>query len=321
MCNEKGDKWMTTHFVRPDVAMFLQFLNNQPGPKMEELAPSEARNMMLAMRHVADAPVGDLAIIRDIQIPGPAGTIPARLYDPRESRSAGPVMVFFHGGGYVIGDIDTHEPYCAEAARLLDMPVISIDYRLAPEHPFPAAPEDCEAAARWVASNIPCTGLVLSGDSAGGNLTIVTAMALRDNPAAVPVIAQHPIYPGTSIHTDWQSYRDFKEGHLLTENGMAWFVEQYQWKDGDWRAHPLDFDQTGMPPSLVVTASLDPLRDQGKAYADKLEASGVRTVYRQAEGNIHGYINLRNGIPSSQDDITGNLGALKEMLAEIMAAA
>ncbi len=199
--------------------------------------------------------------------------------------------------------------------------VISIDYRLAPEHPFPAAPEDCEAAARWVASNIPCTGLVLSGDSAGGNLTIVTAMALRDHPAAVPVIAQHPIYPGTSIHTDWQSYRDFKEGHLLTENGMAWFVEQYQWKEGDWRAHPLDFDQTDMPPSLVVTASLDPLRDQGKAYADKLEASGVRTVYRQAEGNIHGYINLRNGIPSSQDDITGNLAALKEMLAEIMAPA
>ena len=108
---------------------------------------------------------------------------------------------------------------------------------------------------------------------------------------------------------------------MLTENAMAWFVEQYQWTEGDWRAHPLDFDQTGMPPSLVVTAGLDPLRDQGKAYADKLKASGVRTAYRVAEGNIHGYINLRKGIPSSQDDITGNLGALKAMLAEIMAPA
>lgn len=312
---------MTEHFVRPDVATFLQFLNSQPGPKMQDLPPADARKMMLVMRHVADVPTGELAVVRDLAIPGPAGDIPARLYDPRESRSAGPVMVFFHGGGFVIGDIETHEPYCAEAARQLDMPVISVDYRLAPEHPFPAAPEDCEAAARWVADNIPCTGLILSGDSAGGNLAIVTAMALRDTPAAVPVIAQHPIYPATSAHNDWQSYRNFKDGFLLTEDGMAWFGEQYGWTIGDWRAHPLDFDQTGMPPSLVVTASLDPLSDQGRAYAEKLREAGVPTVHRQAEGNIHGYINLRLGIPSSQDDIDGNLAALKAMLAEIMASA
>jgi len=312
---------MTEHFVRPDVATFLQFLNSQPGPKMQDLPPADARKMMLVMRHVADVPTGELAVVRDLAIPGPAGDIPARLYDPRESRSAGPVMVFFHGGGFVIGDIETHEPYCAEAARQLDMPVISVDYRLAPEHPFPAAPEDCEAAARWVADNIPCTGLILSGDSAGGNLAIVTAMALRDTPAAVPVIAQHPIYPATSAHNDWQSYRNFKDGFLLTEDGMAWFGEQYGWTIGDWRAHPLDFDQTGMPPSLVVTASLDPLSDQGRAYAEKLREAGVPTVHREAEGNIHGYINLRLGIPSSQDDIDGNLAALKAMLAEIMASA
>ena len=312
---------MTEHFVRPDVATFLQFLNSQPGPKMQDLPPADARKMMLVMRHVADVPTGELAVVRDLAIPGPAGDIPARLYDMRETRDAGPVMVFFHGGGFVIGDIETHEPYCAEAARQLDMPVISVDYRLAPEHPFPAAPEDCEAAARWVADNIPCTGLILSGDSAGGNLAIVTAMALRDTPAAVPVIAQHPIYPATSAHNDWQSYRNFKDGFLLTEDGMAWFGEQYGWTIGDWRAHPLDFDQTGMPPSLVVTASLDPLSDQGRAYAEKLREAGVPTVHREAEGNIHGYINLRLGIPSSQDDIDGNLAALKAMLAEIMASA
>lgn len=312
---------MTEPYVRPDTAAFLAFLNAQPGPKMQELPVAEARAMMLAMRQVADADVGPLARLESLAIPGPAGTIPARLYDPRESREPGLVMVFYHGGGFVIGDLDTHEPYCAEAARILDMPVISIDYRLAPEHPFPAAPEDCEAATRWIAENIPCTGLVLSGDSAGGNLTIVTAMALRDNPAAVPVVAQHPIYPATSVHTDWQSYRDFSDGYLLTKEGMEWFGEQYQWQEGDWRAHPLDFDQSGMPPSLVVTASLDPLCDQGKAYAEKLKASGVPVEHRSAEGNIHGYICLRKGIPSSQQDIEENLAALKKLLAGAMAPA
>jgi acetyl esterase len=312
---------VTQAYVRPDTAAFLAFLNAQPGPAMEDLPLADARAMMHAMGHVADAEVGDLARIENLSIPGPAGTIPARLYDARAERDPGLVMVFYHGGGFVIGDMDTHGPYCAEAARLLDMPVISIDYRLAPEHPFPAAPEDCEAATRWIAGNFPCTGLVLSGDSAGGNLTIVTAMALRDNPAAVPVVAQHPIYPATSVHNDWQSYRDFKEGFLLTEAGMTWFGAQYQWKEGDYRAHPLDFDQTGMPPSLVVTASLDPLSDQGKAYADRLKTEGVPVTYRVADGNIHGYINLRKGIPSSQADIEGNLAALKEVIAEAMAPA
>ncbi len=312
---------MSDPYVRPDTAALLAFLNAQPGPQMEELPVADGRAMLLTMGKLADEEVGPLARLETLSIPGPAGPIAARLYDPRTTRAPGPVMVFFHGGGFVIGDLDTHEPYCAEAARILDMPVISIDYRLAPEHPFPAAPEDCEAAARWVAENIPCTGLVLSGDSAGGNLTIVTAMALRDNPAAVPVIAQHPIYPATSITTDWQSYRDFKDGFLLTEAGMIWFGEQYQWQEGDFRAHPLDFDQTGMPPSVVVTASLDPLRDQGKAYADKLKAAGVPVTYLSAEGNIHGYICLRKGIPSSQGDIEANLAALKEMIAEAMAPA
>lgn len=312
---------MTNPHVRPDTAAFLAFLNAQPGPKMHELPVADARAMMHAMRHVADAETGSLARIENLGIPGPAGTIPARLYDARDSREPGLVMVFFHGGGFVIGDIDTHEPYCAEAARLLDMPVISVDYRLAPEHPFPAAPIDCEAAARWVAENIPCTGLVLSGDSAGGNLTIVTTMALRDRPAAVPVVAQHPIYPATAVHTDWQSYRDYSDGYLLTKEGMEWFRDHYQSQEGDWRAHPLDFDQTGMPPTLVVTAGLDPLCDQGKAYADKLKASGVAVAYRCAEGNIHGYICLRKAIPSSQQDIEGNLAALKTMIEEAMAPA
>ena len=312
---------MTEAFVRPDVGVFLNFLNNVPGPKMHEVTPDEARAQMRVMGHVAELPVGDLAVIRDLEIPGPAGTIPARLYDMRESRAAGPVMVFYHGGGFVIGDLETHGPYCAEAARQLDMPVISIDYRLAPEHPFPAAPEDCLAATRWVAENIPCTGLVLSGDSAGGNLTVVTAMALRDDPAAVPVIAQNPIYPFVSLSADWDSMRDFADGFLLSSDGMTWFGDAYASDPADYRAAPLSHSHHAMPPSVVMTATLDPLHDQGVAYVEALRAADVPVHHVEAEGNIHGLINLRKIIPSAQDDITRNLTALKEMLAEVMAPA
>jgi acetyl esterase len=313
-------------YVRPDVAMFLQFLNAVPGPKFYEVEADEARAMTAAMRDAADAPVGELAVIRDIAIPGPAGTIPARVYDKREKRGAGPVMVFYHGGGFVIGSLYTYEPYCAEIARLLDLPVISIDYRLAPEHLFPVAAEDCEAATRWIASSpeelgLEVTGLITSGDSAGGNLTIVTTMALRDEPADVPVLLQHPIYPVVTLDTDWPSMRDFAEGYLLTAGAIEYFTDGHAAMPGDYRSEPLKFDQSGMPPSLVTTASLDPLRDQGLAYVDKLKADGVRVEHRSADGNIHGHINARAGIPSTQADIEGNMTALKAMLTEIMSEA
>lgn len=323
MENEMSD---TTPYVRPDVALFLQFLNAVPGPKFWEVPADDARAMTAAMRDVADAPVGQLAVIRDISIPGPAGSIPARVYDKRENRGAGPVMVFYHGGGFVIGSLYTYEPYCAEVARLLDLPVISIDYRLAPEHTFPAPAEDCEAATRWIASSpaelgLEVTGLITSGDSAGGNLTIVTTMALRDNPAAVPVLVQHPIYPVVSLDADWPSMREFAKGYLLTDEAMAYFGEGHAATPGDYRAEPLNFDQTGMPPSLVTTASLDPLRDQGIAYVGKLKQAGVRVEHISAEGTIHGHINIRQAIPSTQQDVEANIEALKSMLAEVMADA
>ena len=323
MENEMSD---TTPYVRPDVALFLQFLNAVPGPKFWEVPADDARAMTAAMRDVADAPVGELAVIRDISIPGPAGSIPARVYDKREDRGAGPVMVFYHGGGFVIGSLYTYEPYCAEVARLLDLPVISIDYRLSPEHTFPAPAEDCEAATRWIASSpaelgLEVTGLITSGDSAGGNLTIVTTMALRDNPAAVPVLVQHPIYPVVSLDADWPSMREFAKGYLLTDEAMAYFGEGHAATPGDYRAEPLNFDQTGMPPSLVTTASLDPLRDQGIAYVGKLKQAGVRVEHISAEGTIHGHINIRQAIPSTQQDVEANIEALKSMLAEVMADA
>ena len=307
---------MTTTTERPDVQMFLTFLNNLPTPKLHELDPIAARAQMVAMGPVAEAETGPLAIIRDLSIPGPDGTIPARLYDARETRTPGPIMVFFHGGGFVIGDLQTHEPYCAEAARTLDMPVVAIDYRLAPEHPWPAAPDDCETATRWIAENIPCTGLIPSGDSAGGNLAIVVTMALRDNPAAVPVIAQFPIYPVVADHNDWQSYHDHGVGKLLTVEAMDYFMNAYAAEAGHIRSAPLGYNHAGMPPTLILTASLDPLRDQGRAYAAALINAGVPTIFREAAGNIHGFINLRKAIPSGQVDIAGAFAALKAMVAE-----
>lgn len=312
---------MTTTADRPDVQMFLNFLNNIPGPKVHELEPPAARAQMIAMGPVAEAETGPVAVIRDLSIPGPAGTIPARLYDVRESRGPGPVMVFYHGGGFVIGDLQTHEPYCAEAARALDIPVIAIDYRLAPEHPFPAAPIDCEAATRWIAGSPPelgltVTGLIPSGDSAGGNLTIVTAIALRNKPAAVPVIVQFPIYPVVSSHNDWQSYRDHGVGKLLTYEAMDYFMNAYGAEESHIQSAPLDFDQAGMPPTMIITAGLDPLRDQGRAYAAALINAGVPVTYQEAVGNIHGFINLRKAIPSSQADCAKAFAALRVMIAQ-----
>jgi len=242
---------MTEPFVRPDVRGFLDFLNNMPGPKMHELDAPTARQLFLAMKDVGDPPVGELGTLLDLTIPGPAGDIPARLYDPRASREPGPAAVFFHGGGFVIGDLDSHGSFTAEMARVLDLPVIAIDYRLAPEFPWPAAPDDCEAAARWVA-NSPTelgrsvTSLILSGDSAGGNLTIVTAAALRDQPAKVPVIAQLPFYPATDASKEYPSYAEFAEGYLLTRDSMEWFMAAYKSEADHIRNSPLLGDSAAL---------------------------------------------------------------------------
>jgi len=312
-------------FVRPDVRTFLDYLNNLPGPRSHEVGPNEARMMMLASRHVADAPVGELAVIRDLSCPGPEGnSIPLRLYDARETRAAGPLILFFHGGGFVLGDLDTHEPFCAEMARAMDLPVLAVDYRLAPEHPFPAGIEDAIAAARWAATSPrelerEVTGLVPCGDSAGGNFAIVVSLALRDEPAPAPVLAQFPIYPAADPEKGYPSFKDFAEGYLLTKDGMDWFEDCYAPPTRDWRYSPLLKSQEGMPPTLVVTASLDPIRDQGRAYAAALAEAGVPVVFREARGTIHGFINLRRAVPSTQADIDGCFDVLKLMLKEASA--
>ncbi len=312
---------MTEPFVRPDVRGFLDFLNNLPGPRMHELDAGTARQMYVAMKDVGDPPVGELGTLLDLSIPGPAGDIPARLYDPRASREPGPAVVFFHGGGFVIGDLESHGSFTAEMARVLDLPVIAVDYRLAPEFPWPAAPDDCQAAARWVAESPAeigrsVTSLVLCGDSAGGNLTIVTAAALRDQPAKVPVIAQLPFYPATDASKEYPSYSEFADGYLLTRDSMEWFMAAYKGEVDHIRSSPLLGNLAGLPPAVVVTGSLDPIRDQGRAYAAALALAGVPVVFREAKGNIHGFITLRKAIPSSVGDVMGAFAALKDIIVE-----
>ncbi|MBN8807599.1 MAG: alpha/beta hydrolase [Sphingomonas sp.] len=312
---------MTDPYVRPDVRQFLQFLANIPGPKMHELDAPAARAQYFAMKDIADPPAGQLGTMLDLTVPGPAGDIPATLFDPRASREPGPAVVFYHGGGFVIGNVATHASFCAEMARTLDLPVISVDYRLAPEAPWPAAPDDCEAAARWVAESPAAldravTALILAGDSAGGNLAVVTAMALRDVPAKVPVIAQLPFYPATDMATEYPSYSEFADGYLLTRDAMEWFGAAYAAEAEHVRTSPLRGDLAGLPPAVVLTASLDPIRDQGRAYAAALAKAGVPVVFREAKGQIHGFITLRQAIPSAVGDVAGALAALKDLVVE-----
>jgi acetyl esterase len=316
-------------YIRPDVKILLDMLAAQPGPQMHEGDPATARQMMRMMGQIADAKRGELARVEDFTIPSPHGhAIPARLYSAVATPAAGPVLVFYHGGGWVIGDIETHDPLCAEIARILQVTVVSIDYRLAPEHPFPAATEDCLTATHWLASSPavvghPVTGLIPAGDSAGGNLAAVIAQQQHGH-LAVPIIAQWLIYPGVDMTANTGSMQEFAEGYLLSFEGMRWFTEHYMGPEPDFMhvyASPLHVPSlTGLPPAMVFTCGLDPLRDQGRAYAAKLVQHGVRTIFREAAGQIHGCMNLRGAIPSTNGDLHGCLADLALLIGEAVAA-
>ncbi len=316
---------MTAHFIRPDVQAYLDQLKATPRPPMSDQLIAMMRQippeMAAEMFALLELPVGELAVISDLVIPGPGGDLPVRLFDPRENRAAGPVVVFFHGGGFVAGSIETHSSLAAEIARGLDLPVVSVEYRLAPENPWPAAPDDAEAAARWVAENGAALGrqftsLILCGDSAGATLTIITALALRDKPAALPVLMQWPIYPKSDSSKPYPSDELFANGFALDGGDMQYFHKAYASDPLHWRGSPILADQAGLPPTFVVTAGLDPLRDDGRAYAAKCIEAGVQVTYREAKGTIHGFACYRKAIPSARDDLAGMLAIAREMIAE-----
>jgi acetyl esterase len=313
---------MTQEFVRPDVRAFLDDLNGRDGPKTHEVDVATARRMSVKLRQIGDLETPPIATREDLYISAADGrSIPARFYDARDRRGDGPLVVFFHGGGFVLGDLDLYDAACAEIAIGLDLPLLSIDYRLAPEHGWPAAPDDCEAATRWVAEQgilfgRPINSLALAGDSAGGTLSIVTAMALRNHPAALPVIAIWPLYPAVDLRRRYPSTERLGEGYMLSLDTLRWFNEHYNPDFHHWRASPRLGDQRGMPPALIVTSTLDPLLDQGRAYAMACIEAGVPVAYREAKGNIHGWLTLRRAIPSSQEDLRGCLAAFRMMIEE-----
>ena len=315
---------MTEPFVRPDVRAFLDMMAANPRPAFTAEFIASIRNVPMDVMAMMDLPVGYLGEVRDVKMPGPGGDIALRLFDPRASRAPGPVIIFFHGGGFCLGSIDSHAGFCGEMARQLDLPVVSVDYRLAPDYPWPAGVDDGEAAARWVAVNGPAfgrvfTGIILCGDSAGGDLTLVTALALRDHPAALPLLMQFPIYPLADQSRDYPSRALFSDGYGLDGDSMALFNQHYACDKTHWRASPLLADQAGMPPTVLVTAALDPLRDSGRAYGARLIEAGVRTSFYEATGMIHGFCSYRRMLPSAQGDVAAILGLAKAMLAEVTA--
>ena len=306
-------------YIRADVKAFLDGLAAMPRPNISEMSLEEARGGYLALHAIADRPARDLAVIRDLACPGPEGEIPLRLYDARETREAGPIIIFYHGGGYVIGDLESHHNLCTEIAMQLDLPVIAVDYRRAPEHPFPAAVDDCEAAARWAASSPAdlgreVTGLILMGDSAGGNASIVTAQALAQTPASAPVVLQVPIFPLANDFKQCASVDRFADGFILTKAAIEFFDTAYAPDPADKRASPILGDIAASPPTVLVTASLDPIRDSGRAYGSALATAGVEMVFMEMKGLTHSFTNLRQVIPSAQTDLERIFAAIKLML-------
>jgi acetyl esterase len=310
--------------TRPDVNAYLAALRTQTGPTLTDMDVSAAREMLRQAAPLVERPAREMPR-QDVMIPCPgAPDIPARIYRPNRASEAAPVLVFYHGGGWVLGDVAGYDPLCSEIAFQAGMTVVSVDYRLAPEHRFPAAVDDCLAAARWAAAGPdaighPISGLVLAGDSAGAELAAVAARELRSALPA-PVLAQWLIYPVTDLGTRYPSDEELSEQFRLTEAGVNRFYAHYLGEDDleAMKRHPhvsplRAEDWRGLPPAVIFTCALDPLRDQGRAYAAKLATHGVRTVFLEAY-QVHGSFTMRKMLPSAQADLLQAIGALELLL-------
>jgi acetyl esterase len=265
----------------------------------------ELRQQLRTMVTLMDEPAPALARIEDTSIPGPGGALPARVYDSGGSAgTARPVVAYFHGGGWVQGDLETHHGLCARLAQRSGALVVAVDYRLAPEHRFPAAVEDGLAAYRWLRARGSEIGadparVAVAGDSAGGNLAAVVSQqaAVAGEPAPS---CQVLIYPALDFSLDTPSHRELEDAHIIPRDRILWYRDQYlgQADQTDQRASPLQArDLKGQPPTMIVTAGFDPLRDEGHAYADRLREAGVDVTYREYPGQIHAFVSLTKAIP------------------------
>jgi acetyl esterase/lipase len=265
----------------------------------------ELRQQLRTMVTLMDAPAPTLPRVEDFRIPGPAGDIGARLYASRAGSAPLPAVAYFHGGGWVQGDLETHHGLCARLATHADALVVAVDYRLAPEHKFPAAVDDCVAAYRWLRARGGDIGLdparvAVAGDSAGGNLAAVVSQLAVAAGGPVPT-CQVLIYPALDFSLDTASHRELADGHVIPRDRVVWYMEQYlrdEADKADLRASPLRARSlVGQPPTLIVTGGFDPLRDEGSAYADRLRTAGVDVVHREYPGQIHAFVSLTKAIP------------------------
>ncbi|HTY19110.1 MAG TPA: alpha/beta hydrolase [Myxococcota bacterium] len=305
----------------PQAKFVLDQLTAQGGLAVEDSTPAEARKAFDSMR--MPLPGEPVARIENRTIPGPGGALPVRVYTPEAARPPAPAVVYFHGGGWVIGSPDTHDNLCRALANRARAVVVSVDYRLAPEHHFPAAAEDCYAAAGWVADHAAEIGadgarLAVAGDSAGGNLAAVVALMARN--LGGPALRQQTlIYPVTNADFETPSYRDNAEGYMLTRDAMRWFWDHYvpdRARRSDPYASPLCAEKFGeLPPALVVTAEYDPLRDEGEAYAARLAEAGVPSQLSRYDGQIHGFVSMFELLDAGQRAVEQIGSALRTALA------
>ena len=278
---------MPLHPQAQAVADFYAAMRTTP---FEELSPTDARTLYNAGQVPSTEAVHE---IRDVQ----AGTILCRLYRPSADTNLG-LLVFFHGGGWVIGDLNSHDGVCRSLANKSGHAVLSVDYRLAPEHIFPAAFDDCVAAVKWASENAQALGIdnsrmAVGGDSAGGNLAAAVALA-----EIVPLKFQMLIYPAVDMSMESPSINENANAPILTKSVMAWFVDHYMGSEGDRgsiAASPMrasDEQLKRMPPAIVITAQFDPLRDEGEAYGKRLVESGVSATITRYNGAFHGFFNM-----------------------------
>lgn len=287
----------------PDAAAVFKAYQEAGRPPYERVSPAEAREFYLNARAVTNPEPPELQSVQPLAIPSPAGTLPARLYTPkrlRQSDGLAPCLVFFHGGGWTIGNIDSHDVVCRTLAHEGELLVNSVDYRLSPEHKFPAAVEDAIAATGWIAENarqlgIDASRLIVGGDSAGGNLAAVVAIHARDT-SGPKLAGQVLIYPATDFRMTHPSHAEPGTSVLLTHSVIQWFRDNYLRAPADvddWRASPARVASLAdLPPAYVLTAGADPLRDEGDEYAGRLKDAGVPVAYRNFPGQFHGFFTM-----------------------------
>ena len=298
------------------MAGVLERIQRANRPAFHSLSPKQARIGYLMGAEILDLPRAPLARIENLQVPGADGERSARLYSPSFERL--PVLLYLHGGGFTIGSLETHDSLCRQLALRSGAAVLSLDYRLAPEHRFPAAVDDCWAVMRWLFSaadalGLDATRIAVGGDSAGGTLAAVCALHARD--LGLSLALQLLITPGTTAHADTASHRQFATGHLLDAASIAWFFNHYidVSQRSDWRFAPLNAeDHSGVAPACLVLAECDPLVDEGLAYADRLRAAGGQIELELFRGVTHDFIKMGRSIPEALTAMDACARALKE---------